>query len=178
MPASCTVCSLSRLADLNRALDAGGGVNATARAFGVSPSALKRHLQHRAPPPEVPPPVPSEPVLPTATLGAPTVGLLARLRALEKSADQLFKEGNVAKDVSLKDRGVIMGEARKTLQAMHQIAAEISKTANLRLVESADWAELQTFLLDALEPYPEASAAVVAAIEEHERRHPPAAGEA
>lgn len=44
----CRVCSHPSLADIHRGVDAGGGVNATAEQYGISPTTLKRHLKHRS----------------------------------------------------------------------------------------------------------------------------------
>jgi hypothetical protein len=69
-PNTCLVCARPDLADIDAALDAGEGLNATARRFDLSRGAIQRYAKHRdakpakAPEAEAPPepgPAPFEP---------------------------------------------------------------------------------------------------------------------
>lgn len=163
MPAECSTCTHHRIEDIHRGLDAGDGVNATARAFGIPPATLKLHLKHRpvaaparAPAPEADEPEPVGGELPLGDLDG-------RLRQVTRTADRLRKE---AEDGSLtpRERGAALGECRRTVETMIDLAERIAKGRETDLLKSAQWAELRSFLLETLLPYPKARAALVEAL--------------
>lgn len=192
----CKVCGDPRVGDIHRALDAGGGVNETARGYGFPPTTLKRHLRHRAPGPSgpvaspspvhdadrpTPPPVrqrQAAPVQPEEDAGPssprrPSVpdGDLP-LDDLEGRLHQLARTADGlrrdAEEGTLRERGAALGEARRTVESMHKIHEALAESRELRMIESDEWATLRGRVLEVLAPFPPARAALLEAMRAYE----------
>jgi hypothetical protein len=187
MAAECSICAHARVQDIHRTLDAGDGVNATARAFGVSPTSLKRHLVHRSPPGPTPlettrsadRPAPAnqprdeldqaDQAGPQAVIepDLPLDDLEGRLHQVTRSADRLRVAAEAG---TLRERGSALGECRKTVETMMSLAEQLRRGRETALLQSAEWTALRTIILDALRLFPEARGALGAALRAHEGR--------
>lgn len=189
------MCRHPRLDDIHRALDAGEGLRAVARAFQTSPQSLTRHKPHRIASPSPAPPAgdpappapaeakaapnspraepapegrregdeldePREPPDVGAAIGTTAGGLLQRMRQLELTADKLRTEAE-SPGMTLRDRGQALGEARRTVESMAKIATALSKSREMAVLESEEWARIRSVVIETLRPFPEARVALL-----------------
>lgn len=99
-------------------------------------------------------------------LGTSCLPVIQQLRMLQESTLEILR-GAKDEHISLK----ASSEVRKNLELMARLTGEISPNGvtvgvgiNLTLETSPEWADVQRRMVEALEPYPEARAAVVAAL--------------
>lgn len=189
MPAECSTCARPDLGDIHRAIDAGGGINKTARIFKIPPATLKLHLRHRSEVdarrqrPEAPPSSPSpssaptpapepskparaeEPAASAVEPDLPLGDLEGRIAQLARTADRLRV---AAENGTLRERGAALGEARRTVETLTDLHLRLSHGREADLLRSSQWVALRAVLLDALGPFPEAREAVTEAMRRHE----------
>jgi hypothetical protein len=167
MPPPCSVCAHPRHEDLHRTLEAGGGVNATARDFGLNPSTLKLHLKHRpvkltgqgsGPAGELTGQRPDEPPADEGEL--PLGDLEGRLRQLVRTADGLRRDAE-ASDLPVRERAAALGQCRQTTAAAIDLHLELQEGRELALLQSPEWVALRARVLELLLPFPEARAALL-----------------
>lgn len=169
MPAECTTCTHARIADIHRMLDAGEGVNATARAFRIPPSTLKLHLKHRKPPAPLAQAAGAEPELGELDAGElPLADLETRFQQAATTADRLRRVAESA-EVPLRERTSALGECRRTIETMVKLAERINERRETDILQSPQWAVVLDVMLKALEPFTEARAALTEALRQHER---------
>lgn len=157
MPRTCTVCTHPRRVEIDRALVAGGSNRVIARQYGVSHDAVRRHRRHLS-----------------AKL---TKAAAARVdREALSLVDQM--EAHLATAKAVLDRVVpqqgrvrafeaaaALREVREALMAIARLTGQFRDSqVNIVLTQHPDWLALQERLITALRPFPEARAAVIAAL--------------
>lgn len=172
----CTTCRRPDVGDIHRLLDEGGSIRGVAAKFGIGESTLRLHMKHRAPvhaatPPTAPataarpkvPPAPPSPLAgrqrPPDSGALPLDDLEGRLRQLARTADKLREEVEDA-DLSPRDRGQILGQARATVESMAKIHMALSEGREEKLVAAPEWAALRERIVEILAPWPEARVAL------------------
>ena len=141
-------------------LGSGVSINRTADHFGIPRSTFALHVRsHRK---KVEEPSTLLGGVDLADVDPSTLGEAGRrLYALAIDAYALMED---AKKVSSpKDRAACMNAARQTIQALGQLTGELSPNAEKKLLETIQWRAATKALMDALRPFPEARAAVIAA---------------
>jgi AraC-like DNA-binding protein len=150
MPRTCTICSHSKCAEIDRALVDGATYRTIADRFGLSETALKRHKKEHLPS-HVARARDAEQV-------ADADDLLQQIRALRNKAISILQKAESAGDY----RTALMGirEARGCVETLMEVEGELDRRGVVNIAISADWVQIRTELLVALRPYPEAAQAV------------------
>lgn len=157
MARTCTICAHPQRAEIDRALAAGQTANTTiASQFAVSEQALRRHkAQH----------------LPAALTKAQEVrevaqadDLLAQVKRLQVITMNVLKLAYDSQDLRTALQGV--SQARQNLELVGRIVGELeAERVQVAVVTtSPDWLRLRAAILAALDPYPDARAAVLEAL--------------
>jgi hypothetical protein len=141
MARNCSVCTRPDAAMLNDELRAGRSARSVALAFGLSDDAVGRHARHHLH--RVAPPV--------------------RVARREVAADPLDELVVALRERALAGSDAASREYRLALQA--QSAARHAAAPTRDLAAEPEWIALRTSMLDALEPFPKARLAIVAALE-------------
>ena len=156
MGRSCPVCSRPDRDELERRVVAGDPIRRIARQVGVGRDALSRHAASH---------------LPSSLAALREAGRdIESARALDR-LEALFAEGQqVLGAARAEGRHPVSLAAIRELRGVVELIARISgelddrPSTTVNIVASAEWIEVRTLLHEALRPYPEASAAVVAAL--------------
>lgn len=152
----CTVCDheLSHL--VNVALVSREPYRAVAKQFGLSTSALKRHSAEHIPQLLV--------TANEAVLHSQADDLIRHMRGLQGKTLKLLEEAEAAGDLGTALRGV--REARGNIELLARLRQLIdSQPQTVNLTISSEWLELRTVIVNALESFPEARAALMKALE-------------
>lgn len=144
MGASCTVCRLPSAGSVDELLRSGRSVRSVAVELGISRDALGRHAR--------------------AHLGRRTalVNGSAPVNGLPPVAHPLDELVGALRQRALTGDPAVSREYR--LAIMAQADAEHAQAPTIDLASQPEWIALRARLLEALEPFPEARLAVVAAI--------------
>lgn len=150
MPRTCTACSHPQCPEIDRALVAGATYRTIAARFGLSETALKRHKNGHVP----------GHIAQARDAGvvADADDLLAQVRQLQAEALRLLKRAEGVGDFGTALRGV--AEARRCIEVLLEVEGELDRRGVTNIVISADWVEIRTVLIAALQPYPDAAQAV------------------
>lgn len=177
----CSTCARPDLADLHRAVDATSS-NAAAKHYKIPRRTLDLHLLHRdsspaparTPPPPLPPKIPPAgspaPVkavrlpqggasLPPQEPTLPPDDLDGRIRQLAGEVDRLREAASVG---ALRDRANALNACRGAVAALAKLHQEREQGREPELLTSKAWQAVRGKLVDALRPFPEALAAVLA----------------
>ena len=154
----CQVCRHNLVATINEHLRASRvKVAPVARHFGLQYDALKRHRDNclpllNDPPPQVaaasPEPVPN-------TIESQAAALFVRAERLLTNAELSGKAIDV--------RGAIR-EMRSTLELIAKLKGQIDQNASVAIYTAPAWLTLQSKIVTALMPYPDARQAVLGAL--------------
>lgn len=150
---TCSVCAHADRVVIDEALVGGASVRDAAGRFGLSRMAIQRHR--------------------TEHLSASLVKIAAKREALhERSlADRL--ERNIVRLEQVMTTGDLRGfvaataEVRKSIELIARLTGELRDHATVQVVNlqaAPEWIETRALILAALAPYPEARAAVAAAL--------------
>jgi len=173
MPRACTICSNPQRHAIDRALTSGDSYRRVAPRFAISPDATKRHAARHLPK-----------RLTKAQAVREIAGadqLLDELRKLYARAHAILDtaEDGVMTVVRGKREDAVVAipdlhaatrairEARGCLELVAKVTGLLKDGApsvTVNLVASPEWAALRTLILYALRPYPEALAALEAAL--------------
>src|SRR5215210_2614238 len=154
MPRSCTICGHTDRDAIEDAFIAGTPKRRIAAHHGVTEQALRRHLREHLP------------------------ALLALARDAERSAraDALLDQIEALQSRTLailkvtEETGeyrtalTAIREARRNLELMGEVTRELDRIPTLNLHLNAEWIELRTVIVQALEPHPEARKSFLKAI--------------
>ena len=161
MPPSCTVCRHPNLAEIEAEIAKKTPLSVIAREYASGPDNLRRHRDKCMKEKMALVKVNAEKELETSCLP-----VIQQLRMLQESTLEILR-GAKDEHISLK----AASEVRKNLELMARLTGEISTNGvtvgvgiNLTLETSPEWADVQRRMVEALDPYPEARAAVVAAL--------------
>ncbi len=154
MARPCTVCTHAQCAEINSALLAGTSYRTIADRFGLSETALKRHRKDH---------VPAHVArAQEAHEVAAADDLLAQLKALRNRAITLLDKAERAGDYRIALAGI--REARGCIETLLEVEGELDRRGVTNIVVQAEWLELRTVILAALQPHPEARQAVAGAL--------------
>ena len=150
MPRTCTVCTHKDRAELEGTLVAGVSLRTIADRFAISKTALIRHKDAHLPP--------SLLKAKEAREEARADDLLSEVRNLQDRTLAVLE----AAEASGEHRTALaaIAEARRNLELLGKLAGELDEHPVVNVLVSAEWITIRTVLLEALSPYPQASAAV------------------
>ncbi len=160
MPQTCTICKNQNRDAIEMALLGTESSRAIAARWSVSKSALLRHKADH---------------LPAAVVKAVAVKeeinagkLLERLTALYLETASILREARTAgtKDNQLALKAI--ARAEKQLSLYGQLLAELNAGPTVDITLAPEWQRLRMAIVLALEPYPEARAAILEAIKSEE----------
>ena len=161
MPAGrpCKVCRHPERDAIDRALVAGADVASVSRNFAVSDDALTRHRDNHIPTPEM-----QAGAVARAAADADHGGsLLSQVAGLRTDALRLLGKAEAAGDLRTALAGI--REARECIETLAKLTGQIDAGTTVNVSVEAQILPVQVAILAALVPYPEARAAVVAALE-------------
>jgi hypothetical protein len=159
MPRTCTVCGHPQRAEIDRTIVSGASNRVISRQFGGSHDAVRRHRAHL-----------SQRLIKAqaARDGREARSLLDQMEAQYQHArdvcDRVIpKEGRLRAFEAI----AALREGRKTLMAIARLTGELRSDTHVQvnIVQSPECLALQELILQALRPFPEAQAAVVAALQ-------------
>lgn len=157
MPRTCTICTHTERAAIDRELVTGDAYRHIASRYGVSTTALQRHKADHLPP--------ALAQAKQAEAVADADDLLRQVAALRSKALSLLLKAEQAGDFRTALAGI--REARGCVELLARMVGELQDTATVNIVTPA-WLDVRRALMDALRPHPEARIAVadrLAAIE-------------
>jgi transposase-like protein len=156
MGRACTICSREDRDAIEQRLVSGERVRAVAREFGVGRDALMRHHAGH---------------LPSDLVGLREAGeRIATARAADRLEDLYRRANGVLEAAEAEGRHPIALQAVRELRGIVELLARLSGELESRpdvvvnITASSEWIELQTTILVALEPFPDARQALAAAI--------------
>jgi hypothetical protein len=155
MPRRCSVCDHTQRYGIDEALVTGAAYRSVAKRFGLSESSVYRHKTEH---------------LPAQMLKAREVeevaqadDLLEQVRDLQSHALDILERAEKAGD--LRTALAAISQARGNLELLGKLAGELDEQPVVNLNVSAEWLELRTVIVGALEPHPAAHRAVLRALE-------------
>src|SRR5215218_1884533 len=156
MPRTCTVCAHPDRADIDSALVRGESIrNIASRYVSLSRPAIQRHSENH---------------LPATLLKASEAEEVARADALLSEVRDLQDRalGILDRAENAGDLRTALGairEARGNLELLAKLLGELNEAPTVNLHLSAEWIELRTLIVGALESHPEARGSVLRALE-------------
>lgn len=153
MARTCTVCGHAQRAEIDRELVAGAGCRDIAGRFGLSKSSVERHKGDHVPE-----------LLRKAEEAEQVANaddLLAKVKHLEADAKRIGKAAEGARDY----RGALQGirELTRIVELQARLMGKLQET-QVNILINPEWTLVRGELLNVLAPYPEARAAVAAAL--------------
>jgi hypothetical protein len=152
----CTVCSHEKRYEIEELLATRQGTyRGIARKYSVSEDAISRHVSSRH-------------ISQLLTLAADAERaahadtLLDRLEALQGRTEEALAKAESSDNPFATFRGI--SEMRRNLELIGELTKELDRTPTLNLHLNAEWIEIRTAILHALEPYSEARESVLRAI--------------
>jgi hypothetical protein len=152
----CTVCSHEKRFEIEELLATRQGTyRGIARKYSVSEDAISRHVSSRH-------------ISQLLTLAADAERaahadtLLDRLEALQGRTEEALAKAESSDNPFATFRGI--SEMRRNLELIGELTKELDRTPTLNLHLNAEWIEIRTAILHALEPYSEARESVLRAI--------------
>jgi len=151
----CTVCQHPKRDEIDKRLAIDSNFAGISRDFaGISEDALKRHKEKH---------------LPGTLAKAKNIkevtkadALLRDVKALRKKALSILELAEKAGDLKTALLGI--REARSCMELLAKVEGQLKDAPQVNFVLSAEWIELRTLIITALDPYPEAKEAMVLAI--------------
>jgi hypothetical protein len=155
MPRRCTVCDHPQKHSIDEVLVTGAPYRSVAKRFELSESSVYRHkIEH----------------LPAHLLKAREAqevaqadDLLEQVRDLQAHALDILERAEKAGD--LRTALAAISQARGNLELLGKLAGELDERPVVNLNVSAEWLELRTVIVAALEQHPEARGAILRALE-------------
>jgi hypothetical protein len=159
VPRECTVCANPDAVLINEAIIGIGehgklSNRAITRQYDLSKDAVRRHREH----------IPE--MLAHAARAeevAEADSLLERIEALQSRTLTILEATEETQDHRIALSAI--REARNNLELIGEVTKELNRTPTLNLQLNAEWIEIRTEIMQALEPYSEARGAVLRAIE-------------
>ena len=158
MPRPCSICAHEHVEEINEMMIRGATYQQIIEKYGGSLSALHRHKQHLTA---------QRQNLPVEAVDVTEPSLvMRRIAELDMRADWLYREAVKSKD--LLNAGRALKELREIVGLYAKITGELNTQAQIvhqHVHINPEWVALRQTMLNALAPYPEARAALVAALE-------------
>src|SRR5215218_3592270 len=153
----CTVCSHEDRFEIDAVLvDRSASYRDIAKRFGLSKTAISRHVSGGHISELVALAADAERSAQADTLLDRIENLQARTLAILEASEETHEHGTALSAIR---------EARRNLELIGEVTKELNRTPTLNLHLNAEWIELRTAIVVALDPHPEAKDAVVRAIE-------------
>ena len=151
----CLVCTGHDKDAINAKLIAGLSVRAVGEEYGISKSAISHHRTTH---------------LPRDLVKSKQLAEVDAANKLVERIEGLYARAISLIDVAESDKKYAASvsairEARASLELLAKISGELKTGTHLTLVYSPQWVELRQVLVQALEPFPDARAVVVDALE-------------
>lgn len=156
MPRRCSICDHPDREAINRELSSGGAIGTIAAVFGASPDALKRHKANHLMPAQRDRLV-SDPEL-------ADVDVLSEVRTLYRKMRDHLDRAEAATDWP--SLVAFHREARADLELLAKLVGRLGDGSTVVNVQID--ARVQTVILEALEPFPDARVAVAEALRQVE----------
>ena len=154
MPRVCTICIHPDRPTIDAALVAGEALRNIAQRTGTSATALFRHKADHLPA--------AVATAQAAEQVAAADDLLAQLQALRNKAMALLLKAEAAGDYRTALAGI--REARACIETLLEVEGELDRRPQFNITISAEWVEIRTLILSALQTHPEARRDVVRAL--------------
>jgi transposase-like protein len=154
MPRTCTICIHPDRPAIDAALVGGAVLRNIAQQFGTSATALHRHKADHLPA--------AVATAHEAEQVAKADDLLEQLQALRNKAMALLLKAEAAGDYRTALAGI--REARACIETLLEVEGELDRRPQVNITISAEWIEIRSVILLALQAHPEARQAVVTAL--------------
>jgi hypothetical protein len=155
MPRSCTICAHPKREGIDRALVGDSSNLSVSSLFGVSESAIRRHKGNH---------LPAKLVLAEQAAEVAEAGdLLDQVRDLQARTLAILE----AAEASREHRTALgaIGEARSNLELLAKLLGELDDRPQVNVLISAEWLQLRTTIITALDAHPQARESVLRAVE-------------
>ena len=157
MGRQCTVCAHKDLEEINKLLLCSDSYRDLARQFGLSKDALARHKESH---------------IPTELLKSNDIQeiakadvLLVQLGEIREKTLSLLDKAEQAADTRVYGAPVAyLREVREQIKLLAELEGRLAAQPQITIINHPQWIELRTVIIEALDPYPDAKAAVVRAI--------------
>jgi hypothetical protein len=151
----CLVCTSHDKDAINSKLIAGLSVRAVGEEYGISKSAISYHRTNH---------------LPRDRVKSKQLAEVDAANKLVERIEGLYERAITLIDIAEGDKKYAASvsairEARASLELLARISGELKSGTHLTLVYSPQWVDLRQTLVQALEPFPDARAVVVDALE-------------
>ena len=157
MARTCTVCSHPEKEEIDRLLVRGDSIAGIARDFAVSEDALKRHFDNHVPK--------TLAASPSAKEITDADKLLSEIEEVKNRALRLLDKAENAQDTRVYGPpSHYLKEFREYVRLMAELSGKLAAQPQITIINHPQWIELRTVIIEALDPYPDAKAAVVRAI--------------
>jgi transposase-like protein len=157
MARTCTVCSHPEKEEIDRLLVRGDSIAGIARDFAVSEDALKRHFDNHVPK--------TLAASPSAKEITDADKLLFEIEEVKNRALRLLDKAENAQDTRVYGPpSQYLKEFREYVRLMAELSGKLAAQPQITIINHPQWIELRTVIIEALDPYPDAKAAVVRAI--------------
>lgn len=156
MARSCSICAREDVEQIDRDILAGVSFPTLHERYGASVGALHRHSVHLKQELDI------KPVLQIGDMET----AVSRVRELEARADKLYKDSVKSGDRLNTVRA--LKEMREIVELCAKLTGELNQQQTVvhqHLHVTPEWAALRSVMLRALQPYPEARAALIEALE-------------
>jgi len=155
MPRTCTICEHPERETIDRALVGETSNRSAASLYDVSEAAVRRHRTNHLPA--------SLAKAKEAEEVSRADDLLRQVRALQSKTLSILLRAEGAGD--LRTALGAVREARGNVELLAKLSGELDERPVVNLNVSAEWLELRTVIVGALQPYSEARESVLSAIE-------------
>ena len=160
MPRRCSVCDHPERAAIDAALVEGASYRTIAHQFSLSRYAVGRHAREHLP-------VHLAAAQEAAT-AASADDLLSQVEALRQKATRIGDKAEKAGDLRTALQGV--RELVRIVELLARLQGELQEAPIVNILLLPEWVQVQTVLLAALAPFPDARAAAAAALVELDGR--------
>lgn len=156
MPRACTICCHAEREAIDQALVAGESAPRIAAKHRVSDDAVTRHRAHLL----VPLKQAREVQAAAVEEIVQALDVVGQLRAINQASLQVLKQARDMHDGELALKAVDRVQRQIELQA--KLLGELDERPQVNVLALPEWAQVRLLVLHALEPHPEARAAVAA----------------
>ena len=150
MPRRCTICIHPARADIDASIVRGEAFRRIAAHHGVTEQSVRRHRADHLPSSLV--------KAEEAREVAQASSLLAEVRELHARVLAILTRAEEAGDLRAATGAI--REARSTIELLAKLTGELDERAEVNVVLSPQWLTIRVAILEALEPFPVARAAV------------------
>jgi hypothetical protein len=161
VPLPCSICIHPERGEIDRSLARQGGYRKVAQRYGVTPWSLLRHEENH---------LAAELVKAAeATSIADAINAVEQFKAINAATIGILADARKRGDAELALKAIARVEKQIELQA--RLLGAISDAPTINILVAPEWLGVRAVLLAALQPYPEARAAVAGALAGTEARN-------